>query len=146
MSAYSFLDVAAGIVGPGGAFGLGSGAGAAEEGITATPTAEISTMQVGADGSGQHSLHADKSGRVTVRLLKTSPVNKLLMTMYNFQTASSSAHGQNTIVITDTKRGDVITCRQCAFVRAPDLNFQKVAGTNEWMFDAIAIDRVMGNG
>lgn len=146
MSSYSFLTCQAGIVGPGGAFSLGSGSGNAEEGISIAPTSEISTMQVGADGNGQHSLHGDKSGRVTVRLLKTSPVNKQLMAMYNFQTASPSAHGQNTIALNDTKRGDVVTCQQVAFVRAPDLNFQKVAGFNEWVFDAIVIDRVLGNG
>lgn len=143
-NSYSFLDFQAAIVGPGGAFSL-SNVGNAEEGITIAPTGDRNTMQVGADGRGQHSLHGDKSGRVTVRLLKTSPVNKQLMSMYNFQTASSSAHGQNTITLSDSKRGDVITCLQCAFVRHPDLNFQKVAGIVEWIFDAITIDSVLGD-
>lgn len=142
---YSFADVAAGIVGPGGTFSLGAGAGSAEEGITIAPTEEFNTMQIGADGSGQHSLHAGKSGRVTVRLLKTSPVNKMLMAMANFQRASSSAHGQNTIAVSDTERGDIVTCRQVAFVRVPDLNFQKAAGTLEWIFDAVYIDQVLGS-
>lgn len=141
---YSFLDVAAAIVGPGGSFSLGSEAGAAEEGITITPTEEFNTMQIGADGTGQHSLHGGKSGRVTVRLLKTSPVNKMLMAMSNFQRASSSAHGRNTIVVNDTERGDLVTCRQVAFVKVPDLNFQKVAGLVEWIFDAIYVDSVLG--
>ena len=44
MSTYSFLDVQATIVGPGGAFSLGSGAGVAEEGISIEPTGEIDTM------------------------------------------------------------------------------------------------------
>ncbi len=34
------------------------------------------TMTIGADGEVMHSLHADKSGTVTVNLLKTSPTNK----------------------------------------------------------------------
>ncbi len=142
---YSFLDVQAAIVGPGGAFSLGSGAGAAEEGISINATAEIDGMQVGADGTGQHSLHADKSGKVTVRLLKTSPTNKLLSAMYNFQTASAASHGQNTITVSDSVRGDVVTCRQCAFAKAPDLNYGTEAGTQEWEFNAIAIDRVLGS-
>lgn len=33
-------------------------------------------MTVGADGEVMHSLHAGKSGTITVTLLKTSPVNK----------------------------------------------------------------------
>jgi hypothetical protein len=142
---YSFLDVQASIVGPGGAFGLGSGAGLAEEGITIDPTTEIDGMQIGADGSGQHSLHADKSGKVTVRVLKTSPVNKQLSAMYNFQTASASSHGQNTITIMDSVRGDIITCQQCAFAKAPNLSYAKDAGTQDWEFNAISIDRVLGS-
>lgn len=142
---YSFLNVQAAIVGPGGAFSLGSGAGVAEEGITIDPSGEIDTMQIGADGSGQHSLSGDKSGKVTVRVLKTSPVNKLLMGMYNFQTASAASHGQNTITITDSVRGDVVTCRQCAFAKTPSISYAKAAGTQDWEFNAVAIDRVLGS-
>lgn len=141
---YSFLDVQAAIVGPGGAFSLGSSAGVADEGITIDPSGEIDAMQIGADGTGQHSLHADKSGKVTVRVLKTSPVNKLLSALYNFQTASAASHGQNTITISDSVRGDVITCRQCAFAKAPNLSYGKEAGTQDWEFNSLAIDRVLG--
>lgn len=141
---YSFLDINCAIVGPGGAFSLGNGASVAEEGITFSPTGEINTMQVGADGNGQHSLHADKSGTITVRLLKTSPVNALLSAMYAFQTASASAHGQNTISLVDSQRGDAITASQVAFARAPDLTYGKQAGMNEWVFHAVRIDRFLG--
>lgn len=142
---YSFLDINCAIVGPGGAFSLGNGSGASEEGITFSPTSEISTMMIGADGSGQHNLHADKSGKVTVRLLKTSPTNALLSTMYAFQTATSSAHGRNTIVSTDSQRGDVITCSQCAFAKAPDIVYAKEGPSLEWTFNAIRIERVLGS-
>lgn len=141
---YSFLDVVAAIAGPGGTFGLANGAGPSEEGITVNAAGDIDTMQIGADGSGQHSLHADKSGKVSVRMLKTSPVNQLLSAMYAFQTASASTHGQNTISIIDSARGDVITCQQCAFVKAPDLSYGKEAGTVDWEFNAVKIDRTLG--
>lgn len=137
---YSFLDVAAVLSGPGGAVPM---SGVAEEGVDIAASGEINTMQVGADGTGQHSLHADKSGRITVRLLKTSAINALLMAMYNLQTSAASLHGQNTLVITDTARGDVITCQQVAFAKAPDLNFAKDAGTMAWEFHAVSIDRVL---
>lgn len=141
---YSFLSVVAALVGPGGAISLGEGAGASDEGISIDSTGEINTMQVGADGSGQHSLHADRSGRLTVRLLKTSPTNALLMAMYNLQTSSPALHGQNTITITDMTRGDVITARQVAFTKAPSLSYGKEAGMNEWDFSAVRIDRGLG--
>lgn len=141
---YSFLDVNASLVGPGGAFSLGNGAATADEGIAITPSGDIGSMQVGADGYGQHSLHADKSGKVTVTLLKTSPTNKLLSAMYAFQTASGSAYGQNTIVINDTSRGDVVTCSQVGFAKAPDLAYGKEAGLVAWEFNAIRIERTLG--
>lgn len=142
---YSFLDVTATLVGPGGVISLGAGSGAAEEGISVDPTGDIGTMLVGADGAGQHSLHGDKSGRLTVRLLKTSPTNAKLAAMYAFQTASASAYGQNTIVVTDVNRGDVVTCRQVAFAKAPPLSFGKEAGVVEWEFNAVIIDRALGS-
>lgn len=142
---YSFLDVNASIVGPGGAFSLGNGAGSSDEGITIVPSAEIGSMQIGADGYGQHTLHADKSGKVSIHLLKTSPTNQLLSAMYAFQTSTGAAYGQNTIVINDTSRGDVITCSQVGFAKAPDLSYGKEAGINVWEFNAIRIERTLGS-
>lgn len=142
---YSFLNVNCAISGPGGSITLGDGSGAAEEGITISPSNEINTMQIGADGAGQHSLHADKSGKVTVRLLKTSPTNKALSAMYATQTASAAAHGQNTISLVDNLRGDSITMTGVAFAKAPNLSFGKEAGLNDWEFHAISIDRTLGS-
>lgn len=143
---YSFLDVNASIVGPGGAFSLGAGAAVAEEGITLEPTGDVNKMDIGADGAGMHSLFADQSGSITVRLLKNSPTNALLSRLYNFQTASSAAHGQNTINIQNTRSGDSITCTQVAFKKKPPLTYAKEGGTVEWMFDAVNLNQLLGNG
>lgn len=141
---YSFLDTNCAIVGPGGAINLGSGAGNAEEGITIEANEDINTLTIGADGTPMHSLSANKSGVVTVRLLKTSPVNKKLAALYALQTASASLHGQNTITLATTYTQDVITCRSVAFKKATGLTYAKDAGMNEWAFDAGIIDRALG--
>lgn len=143
-STYSFLDTHAAIVGPGGSINLAAGAGAAEEGITIEPTESINTMTIGADGTPMHSLHANKSGKVTVRLLKTSPVNARLSQMYAFQTSAGANHGQNTMTLTNSLSGDVVTCQVVAFEKVPSLTFAKEGGTNEWTFDAGIIDRALG--
>lgn len=143
---YSFKDVKASIVGPGGGFQLADGAGAAEEGITVSQAAEIDEMTIGADGSGMHSLVANKAGRVTVRLLKTSPVNALLATMAAFQRTSGINHGQNTISIVNKVSGDAITCQLAAFAKIPDINYAKAGGTIEWEFNSIQIDVALGAG
>jgi hypothetical protein len=144
-SAYSFMDINASMVGPGGAIAFGNGSGAAEEGISVEPTGDIGQMTVGADGVGMHSLFADKSGSVTVRLLKNSPINEQLAQMYAFQTSASTAYGGNTIVIRDKARGDVITCTQCAFKKAPPINYAKVGDAIVWEFHAVAINRTLGS-
>ncbi len=144
MSTYSFLSVKCSMVGPGGSANLASGAAAAEEGITIAPTEDINTMTIGADGEVMHSLHANKSGVATVRLLKTSPINQILAAMYAFQTASAPNHGQNTITLVNPDTGDVITMRQVAFQKSPDLTYAKEGGINEWPFHCGKIDRALG--
>lgn len=144
MSSYAFNDVVATISGPTGSANLAYGAATSDEGISFEAVGDKNTMTVGADGSVQHSLHADKSGRVVVRLLKTSPVNALLHQMYDIQTTSASLHGQNTIVCQQKASGDITTARQVAFKRKPPLSYQKEAGTIEWEFDAGMLDTILG--
>lgn len=147
MSVYSFKDVQASIDGPGGSFPLsGDEAGAAQEGISVESTADINTLSVGADGGWMHSLSADRSGTVTVRLLKTSTVNAQLQTMLNYQATSSAYHGRNTITIRDVARGDTITCTGVAFAKPPPLTYAAQGGNNEWVFHAGKIERQLGTG
>lgn len=146
MSTYSFLSVNAALVGPGGAISLGAGSGNAEEGIDVEPSTEINTMTIGADGSVMHSLNANKSGKVTIRLLKTSPVNQQVQALYNYQTANPAFHGQNTLSIADSARGDVVTCQAVAFNKDTPLKYAKDGSFNEWIFDAGVIERVLGAG
>ena len=142
---YSFLDVQASIYGPGGNVSIaGDEAGVADGGISIAPTGERSKMTIGADGSVMHSLVGDKSGKVTVKLLKTSSVNAVLQVMYNFQTSTGAQHGMNTIVIRDVARGDVITCQNCAFAKQPSLTYTIDAGVMEWTFNVGAISSVLG--
>lgn len=142
---YSFLDVSLTLSGPGGTIALGAGAGAAEEGVTFTPTGPFNGMLIGADGEGMHSLFGDRSGKCVVRLLKTSPTNEALMAMANFQRASASLHGQNTLVLNDASRNDNISCSQVAFAKIPDLTYAKEGGTNEWEFDIVRMDPRLGS-
>lgn len=146
MASYSFLDVQATMVGPTGNFQLGSGAGNAEEGISISMIDDKGSLTVGADGSAMHSLHAGKAGTVTVRLLKTSPTNALLAAAYAAQTASSALYGQNTILIRNPVSGDTISARQCGFRKLPDIGYAKVAGTQEWVFNAGQVDMLLGSG
>jgi hypothetical protein len=147
MGTYSFNDVNVSITGPGGSFSIGgNGSGNAEEGITIAMTEDKNTMTIGADGTPQHSLHAGKSGHLTVRLLKTSPVNSQLSSLYNTQVVSSALHGQNIVSIRNPITGDSITATNVAFKKLPDVVYAKEAGMQEWAFDCGIISTVLGSG
>lgn len=146
MYAYSFLSVLASIAGPGGAINLANGAGSSDEGIEIEPLEDVGTMVTGADGSVMHSLHGARPGTVRVTLLKNSDTNALLMTMFNFQTASPSAYGQNTISVVQKDAGDVITCQQVAFKKAPRVSYSKAGEVNVWEFNVGRLDISLGAG
>ncbi len=146
MATYSFLNVNATMAGPGGIVNLAAGAAAAEEGITIEAVEDKNVMTIGADGRGQHSLIASDAATVTVRLLKTSPINALLMAMYDLQSASSALWGQNVITVVDSARNDFTALQAVAFKKKPTLTYAKEGGMNEWTFDAIKANSVLGAG
>lgn len=146
MATYSFLDVHAAIAGPGGGFAFGAGSGSAEEGISAEFNDDHNSLTVGADGSAQNSLNASKAGRLTVRLLKTSPVNALLNAMWAFQRSGAATWGQNVVTVSDIARGDVYTCQLVAFKKFPGNNWGAKAGTIDWEFDVGVMDPILGIG
>lgn len=143
---YSFTDTQAAIVGPGGNFNIGTGSGSADEGITVEMAEDKNTLTIGADGVGMNSLHASKAGKITVRLLKTSPVNAQLSAMYATQTASSVLHGQNVITLKNAALGDSITGVGCAFKRFPTLGYGKDGAMNVWEFDVAELNIALGGG
>ncbi|ELX8408484.1 DUF3277 family protein [Klebsiella oxytoca] len=144
MSTYSFIDVSASLTGPTGSIDLGYGSANSEEGITVVMAEAKNTMTVGADGEVMHSLHAGKSGTISVTLLKTSPVNKKLSLMYNAQSQSSATWGNNVIVVRNKVSGDISTARSCAFQKQPDHANAKVGNTVSWVFDCGKIDQLLG--
>ena len=151
MSAYSFLDVQASIVGPGinatiegtpGSEQVGSSAGVAKEGITVAYDEPKTTVTTGADGQIMTNLHATQTGKVTIRLLKTSPVNAILSKAYASQRSSAANWGQNTIVVTDVVRGDVAGGVQMAFEKFPDNTWSEDGNVIDWVFIGLVNDNL----
>lgn len=141
---YSFLSVSASIVGPNGSFSLSEGN--TEGGISSAKSGPKNSKTVGADGSVMNSLHADESGTITVRLLKTSITNALLQTMYDADRSDPSTWGRNQIKLRDVNRGDEVTAVGCAFQKFADVTWDKEGPALEWVFDAAKITTVLGEG
>lgn len=144
MNTYAFMNTQCSMVGPGCMLNLGYGAGIAEEGITIEPAGDLSSMTIGADGQGHHSLYSDRSSNITVRVLKTSPLNGLLAAVLAFQRSSAANFGQNTITTVNTGMKDTITAQQVAFAKIPMIEYAKDGRFNEWRFNAIDTDFGLG--
>jgi hypothetical protein len=134
MATYSFMTVNATLTGLGGMVSLGYGAASAKDGISYDPLEEKDRMDVGADGAIMHSLRASNAARITVRLLKTSPVNAVLNAMYHIQRLTVSGWGINTLVVSDVYRGDIVSGDSIAFSRHPVITWAEDANRNEWTF------------
>lgn len=143
---YAFETVKATIVGPNGAFALGSDASSSDEGITIEMAGPRNTTQPGADGAWMHSLHSYKGGRIIARFLKNSPTNALLSAMANADWSNPAAHGQNTIVVSNLLAGDVTTGQGCAFAIQPTVTYGKDGAGLEWSWDVGQIDQMLGAG
>jgi hypothetical protein len=143
---YSFQDVLATLAGPGGVISLGAGSANAKEGISVSFLDDKNNLLMGADGNGVHSLRASNAARITVRLLKTSPVNAALSTMYNLQKSSSLFWGQNILTVTNPITGDDYPCSDVAFQKFTDLTWAEDANINEWPFVAISAHPALGVG
>lgn len=144
MAVYSFLNVQASLTGPGAeGINLGAGAAVAEEGITTEIPTDKNTATWGADGALMHSLHAARPGQISIKLLKTSPMNNVLQAAYNTQSTSAALWGQNIISINDPVRGDKVQITEAAFVKQPGLAFAKEGNTNDWVFIG-KISQVLG--
>lgn len=140
---YSFIGTSFSIVGPGTSLIV---TGVAREGYTIAMDGDKSTGQVGADGSYMHSLMASQSGKITVRALKTSAINRALNTLYRYQTGSPALHGQNVFSIKHNWIGDVISATGGAIIRHPNIVYDMEGPVNEWVFQFGYIDIVLGDG
>jgi hypothetical protein len=142
---YSFLDVQATLTAPTASIRLGEN-GVAREGIRVAMIDEKDRMQIGADGTGMHTLSASRAGCVTVFLQKASPVNAQLSTLYNYQSTSAANWGNIQITITNPVSGDNITCTEGAFVKRPDVIYDGEGPMLAWAFNFVSVQQVLGNG
>lgn len=146
MGTYTFLEVYGTLVGPGVATNIASDAAPAKEGISTAYSEAKNTATTGADGSLMQSMHATQTGKFTIRLLKTSPVNAVLNAAYNFQRQPPGSNwGQNTLRIVDKVRGDVETLSQAAFSKHADNAYGEDGNVLTWEFEGIR-SVVLGSG
>ncbi len=86
------------------------------------------SMHIGTQGDGRHIKHADRSGKVTIRLASFSPSNLVLQTI-------DAADVPVAIATTDkASAADLASASSCALLKTPNMTKGAEGSTNEWVF------------
>jgi hypothetical protein len=87
----------------------------------------------------------DRTAEITVKLMKTSPVNDLLSTIFlTDQEAPVGAPGIGVFVMKDLNGTESHLCPRAWIAAAPDRSIGQDAGVNEWVFHTNEIISVFG--
>lgn len=98
---------------------------------SATFSEDAATLIVGADGESCFIDSANKSGEVTLTLLRSSNSNDLLMALYQSQRI---ALVPKPLYVKDISGRSVISGQKAIIKKAPDLTFGKEMSNTEWVF------------
>lgn len=148
MSTYSFVDVYATLNDPisGASIQIGSSAGVTEEGIVVEQVDNVGVMHIGADATPMQVLQATRGARMTVNLLKTSPINSMLMALVEAQRVSGATWGQNVISITNIATLDEVFGQEVAFEKIPTNTYDKAGKMFAWTFLVGNATQLLGAG
>lgn len=104
--------------------------------ITADRNNDSMTLEMGADGGGTRVRNADKSGRFTITLMKSSPSNDYLATLH----ATDEESGQGIVPVqvkdnTNLEGLAVASAQNCWVVKPAALERGKALGTQVWILE-----------
>lgn len=127
-SAYSMVSVSATLDGRQ-ILGLWDG----DDAIVVSPGADIGTMMIGADGSSLFSQSADRSARVNIKLMHTSPTHRQLMQKLKRQQQLGANGAAFPFSFMDSASGEGGSADKCYIQAAPADGKGKNATVREWV-------------
>ena len=102
--------------------------------ITAEKNNEAFALNIGSTGAGARAQTSDESGRVTVRLQQTSPVNAALSALHELDKASGDGIGP--LAIKDLSGADVVAAASAWIVTTTTLEYSNEITVREWIFES----------
>ncbi len=107
---------------------------AADSKVTIARNNDAYTLQMGSDGEAARSKSNDKSGRMTIQLLQTSPSNAILSA---FALADEVTPGGAVFPFAckDLNGGSLHTAQTGWIVKKPDAEYVVEAGPREWIIE-----------
>lgn len=98
--------------------------------VEITPVADLSTMQVGADGEVARSISTNKCCTVAITLQQTSPSNDVLSTLIELDTLSGGVLFP--LTVQDLRGRTLFTVSQAWISKRPTLTFGRETTNRVW--------------
>lgn len=109
--------------------------------LSAKRNEDSQILIVGADGDGCFVKSNNKSGEVTLTLLRSSPSNDILSALYKVQ---ESLPVPQPLFAKDGLGTSLISSAKALIKKIPDLTFSKEMNTAEWVFIVHDLDIFVG--
>lgn len=110
--------------------------------ITVTTNTDAFATVVGTRGDVARSRSQNRTGRITVRLMQTSPSNDLLSTIHNLDLNAPNGAGVFQVAVRDSATGRARYGAAAAWiVKAPDANFDATDTAREWVIECERLER-----
>lgn len=116
-----------------------------DDSIQAKRRTDSASDKVGADGKMLLTIHADKSGEFTFKLLQTSPSNAYLSNLLAQMENGAATFVPINVRCQDTYRNDVATGTVGYLKKPADFVRGMNAGTQEWVIVVENMDLVFGS-
>ena len=91
------------------------------------------TLSVGADGEATVSRSRNRSGRITVMLQQSSPLNDIFSAMADAWEAGTG--GTDSALVKDGNGTSLASAKTAWIVKRPELGFAAESGDREWIFE-----------
>lgn len=91
------------------------------------------TKDVGLDGEVAWAMNANRTGKITVRLMATSLTNQLLSAAKELDALNGTA--VYPFIVKDASGLDIHFAKESRILKTPDSSYSKEIGVREWVFD-----------
>lgn len=101
--------------------------------VKVSRNADQVTLQVGADGESTAALSQNRSGRITMTLQQSSPLNDVFSALSDALEARTG--GFVPVIVKDNNGTTLASAKKAWIVKRPETGFAKEPETREWIFE-----------